>query len=65
MRKATQVQLNNGERFDVTPDRFPRGCGDAGVEFDGGTIPWSEVAGFWTWCPMVRRMLFVPVDQQR
>jgi hypothetical protein len=59
---ATQVQTTSGERFDVTPDRFPGGCGDVGVEFDGGVIPWAEVDGFWTWSKSFGRWFYCPTN---
>lgn len=55
--RTTQVQCKNGERFDVVaPDT------DAGVQFDGGTIPWDDVLGFWCWHAPTGRWMFVPVD---
>jgi hypothetical protein len=54
--RTEQVQCINGERFDT--------CGqtDAGVQFDGGTIPWAEVAGFWCWSGAQGRWMFIPLD---
>jgi hypothetical protein len=54
--KETMVATIHGERFV---------CGDQtneGVEFDAGTIPWDEVAGFWTWHKPTERWMFVPHD---
>lgn len=53
----TIVLCKNGERFDVTgPDT------ERGVEFDGGTIPWDDVAGFAAWSREHERYMTIPLD---
>lgn len=50
------VETTHGERFVVT------GQNTRGVQFDGGTIPWSDIAGYWCWDSTVGRRLFVPAN---
>ena len=48
------VVCHNGEEFVAHADTL------AGIEFDGGTIPWSEVYGVRVWSKSERCWMFVP-----
>ena len=50
------VQCKNGERFAAYGETIE------GVEFDGGTIPWEDVDGFWSFHESTQRWMFIPID---